>query len=429
MQKVLIITYYWPPAGGPGVQRWLKFATHLKNFNIEPILYVPENPHYPIQDKSLLDEIPKDIKILKKPIAEPYRFAKIFSKKKTERISSGIIDKKKSNSLLQNALLFVRGNFFIPDARKYWVKPSVEFLKNYLEENNVSTVITTGPPHSLHLIGLKLKENSSLKWIADFRDPWTSIGYHKELKLTKFAEKKHVQLEKEVLTKASHILTTSFKTKQEFATITQKPITVITNGFEQKKHEKIPLDEKFTVSHIGSLLAERNPINLWKALAELVQENRDFKEHFQLQLIGKVSGEVVQSIKNEGLQDFLLNRGYVSHRKAIEYQRKSQVLLLIEIDKKETEAIIPGKLFEYLATNRPIIAIGPKNWDVKKILADVRVSIPFLYLEKEKIKSQILKYFKAFQENSLKENPVGLEKYTRKALTEKLSEVIKKTAK
>ena len=176
MQKVLIIAYYWPPAGGPGVQRWLNFVKYLPDFNLEPIVYVTENPNYPITDLSLVKEIPARIRILKQPIFEPYKLASVFSKKKIKRISSGIIQKHKKQSFIEKTMLWIRGNFFIPDARKYWVKPSISYLSTIIEEENITTIITTGPPHSIHLIGLGLKAKYKIHWLTDFRDPWTSIG-------------------------------------------------------------------------------------------------------------------------------------------------------------------------------------------------------------------------------------------------------------
>ena len=193
MKRALIVTYYWPPAGGPGVQRWLKFVKYFKEFGVEPIVYIPENPNYPFVDENFSAEIPSDTEILKHPIKEPYRFAKFFSKKKTKQMSSGIIPKKDSTAI-EKLMLYVRGNFFIPDARVGWVKPSVKYLSDYLENNDVDVVITTGPPHSLHLIGKQLKKELNVKWIADFRDPWTTIHYHKSLRLNKTSEKKHKAL-------------------------------------------------------------------------------------------------------------------------------------------------------------------------------------------------------------------------------------------
>ena len=284
-KRVLIVTYYWPPAGGPGVQRWLKFVKYLPEHDIEPIVYCPSNANYPIIDKSLKAEIPENISILKQPIKEPYKLANLFSKQ-TKTISKGIIKEKNNQSLPERLMLFIRGNFFIPDARKQWVKPSTNFLTTYIQDFNIDTVITTGPPHSLHLIGLKIKQKLEVNWIADFRDPWTTIGYHKQLKLTNFAKKQHKQLESKVLNQADQIVVTSPSTKTEFEAITNKPITVITNGYDQEKVEVNNLDEKFTLSHIGSLLSKRNPEILWQALSEIINNNDDFKRCFQLNLVG-----------------------------------------------------------------------------------------------------------------------------------------------
>ena len=423
-KKLLIITYYWPPAGGPGVQRWLKFVKYLPDFNTQPIVYIPENPTYPIIDNGLQSEVSEKAIILKKKIVEPYGFASFFGKNKTKKISSGIIPNQKKQSFVEKTLLWVRGNIFIPDARFLWVKPSVNYLKKYIEENKIDTIVTSGPPHSLHLIGLQLKKELNVKWFADFRDPWTTIGYHKVLKLSSSAEKKHKALEKEVLTTADTIIVTSKTTKTEFQAITSKPIEVITNGYDVEKVTKQPLDEKFTLAHIGSFLSERNPRILWKALRELIKENPDFKKDFQLKLIGAVSQEVLDTITEFRLNDYVLNLGYVSHQEAVEHQRKSQVLLLIEINSNDTKSIIPGKLFEYMVSERPIIAVGPEGSDFAEIITSTNTGVFFLYDELEQLKELLLKYYNLYKEQNLKVNAVGLQQYSRKSLTEKLSKLI-----
>ncbi|CAM4266835.1 hypothetical protein [Gillisia limnaea] len=424
MKKVLIITYYWPPAGGPGVQRWLKFVKYLRDFDIEPVVYIPKNPDYPLVDESLNEEIPKDITILKKRIFEPYSLAGIFSKKQTTTISSGIITDEKEQSFLQKLLLFIRGNFFIPDARKFWVKPSIKFLSNYIQKNNIDTIITTGPPHSVHLIGLGLKEKHKLRWIADFRDPWTSIGYHKKLKLTETSEIKHKKMEEKVLKKASDIITTSFTTKAEFEKITGKPITVITNGYDVFSPAEVKLDEKFTISHIGSLLSGRDPKNLWLVLGELVKEDVHFAKDFRLKLVGAVSDEVVYSIKKSGLQEHLELIGYVSHPEALKIQGSSQVLLLVEINSEETRGIIPGKLFEYMAAKRPVLALGPEKWDVEKILQETGSGNYFNYREMENLKFRIRAYYELYKKDALRSDSKNIEKYSRENLTQKLAELL-----
>ncbi|WP_396146114.1 glycosyltransferase family 4 protein [Flavobacterium sp.] len=423
-KKLLIITYYWPPAGGPGVQRWLKFVKYLPDFNVQPIVYIPENPTYPIVDEGLMSEVSDKAIILRNKIFEPYQLAGFLSKKETKKISSGIIPAAKKQSFVEKMMLWVRGNLFIPDARKFWVNPSVQYLKKYIQENNIDTIVTSGPPHSLHLIGLKLKQELGVKWFADFRDPWTTIGYHKALKLSSYSDKKHKALEHQVLTTADTIIVTSKTTKTEFQAITNKPIEVITNGYDVENVPKQTLDEKFTLAHIGSFLSDRNPKILWESLKELVSENEVFKNHFQLKLIGKVSQEILDSISEFKLDAYLNNLGYVSHSEAIKHQKASQVLLLIEIDSEETKSIIPGKLFEYMVSERPIIAIGPKDSDFAEIITSTNTGVFFTYNEKERLKKTILSNFELYLDNKLQVYPVGLQQYSRKSLTEKLAKLI-----
>lgn len=427
-KKLLIITYYWPPAGGPGVQRWLKFVKYLPEFNIQPIVYIPENPNYPIIDNGLQSEVSDKAIILKNKIFEPYGLASFFGKNKTKKISSGIIPNQKKQSFLEKTLLWVRGNLFIPDARFLWIKPSEKYLKKYIEENNIDKIVTSGPPHSLHIIGLQLKKDLGVKWFADFRDPWTTIGYHKALKLSSYANKKHKALEKLVLTSADTIIVTSKTTKTEFQAITSKPIEVITNGYDEEKIEKQPLDEKFTLAHIGSFLSERNPRILWQALQELVIENPDFKNDFRLKLIGATSQEVLDTIATFQLNEYIQNLGYVSHQEAVEHQRKSQVLLLIEINSTATKSIIPGKLFEYMVSERPIIAIGPEGSDFAEIITATNTGVFFTYDEKEKLKTLLLKYYQEYQNQNLKVHAVGLQQYSRKSLTQQLVQILNRNS-
>jgi glycosyltransferase, family 1 len=424
MRKVLIITYYWTPAGGPGVQRWLKFVKYLRDFNIEPIVYIPENPTYPIIDNEIGNDLPTDIQIIKHPIWEPYAWASLFSKKKTQKISSGIIPRKKV-SILDKVLLWIRGNCFIPDARKFWVKPSVKYLNKFIKENQIETIITTSPPHSVHLIGYELKKLiPHLKWISDFRDPWTTIGYYKDLRLTKWADKRQHYWEKEVLQQSDLVITTSFKTQKDFQQLTNTPIEVITNGYDEEKTITPPLSNKFLISHIGSLLSDRNPKMLWKILAELVREEPHFAEDFTLCFAGKVSEEIEEDIRYNELTPYYINKGYISHQEAISLQKQSQVLLLIEIDSEETQGIIPGKLFEYMISGRPILAIGPHNWDVTPILIETQTGTFVGYTDASQMKAKILEFYHQFQHRTLKTSPTKVEQYSRKSLTQRLAKCI-----
>jgi len=423
-KKALIITYYWPPAGGPGVQRWLKFVKYLPEFNIDPVVFIPKNPNYPIIDESFASEVSKDITIINHPINEPYKWAGFFSNKSSKTISKGIISEEQEQSFIEKVMLYVRGNFFIPDARVGWVKPSVSFLLEYIKKEGIETIITTGPPHSVHLIGLQLKQKLDIKWLADFRDPWTTIGYHKQLKLTSASKAKHKSFEKQVLNSSNQIIVTSFVTKQEFKNMTNKPIEVITNGYDDDAAVDFIMDTKFTLSHIGSLLSKRNPEILWRVLNELISENDDFSKDFQLNFIGSISKKVLESIKNFNLSNYINEVGYLSHKEAIINQKKSQLLLLIEIDSEDTKCIIPGKLFEYMVSNRPIVAIGPKDSDVEKIIKETNTGHYFNYSDYESLKRIILEHYKAFQNKTLQSHPIGLQKYHRKALTKSLANLL-----
>ncbi len=423
MKKVLIITYYWPPAGGPGVQRWLKFVKYLRDFSIEPIIYIPENPNYPIRDEAFINEIPTGLKIYKHLIFEPYKLASFFFGKKTKKISSGIIQTK-NQSVLEKTMLWVRGNLFIPDARKYWIKPSISYLSAIIQNENIDTIITTGPPHSVHLIGLKLKEKLMVKWISDFRDPWTSISYHKNLRLTQYAQRKHKNLESKVLKTADKIIVTSKTTKKEFLNITKQPIEVITNGFDHFYDGDIELDANFSIAHIGSFLSERNPENLWKVLYALTIENKAFKEALQIKLVGVVSDEVLASINAHGLAPFVDFVGYVSHEEALIIQRKSQILLLAEINTFETKGIIPGKLFEYMSAKRPILALGPKGWDAEQIIKETATGKAFNYAQVAELKKVLLEWFIDYQQHKLVINSTNFENYSRRELTRKLAALL-----
>ena len=425
-KKVLIVTYYWPPSGGPGVQRWLKFVKYLPDFDIEPIVYIPENPTYPILDSDLEQDVSKKITILRKRIFEPYGIASIFGSGKIKKISKGIIPHKRKQSFFESISLWIRGNIFIPDARVFWVKPSISYLDKYIKENKIDTVITTGPPHSVHLIGLGLKKLNKITWIADFRDPWTTIGYHKSLKLNSQSQLRHSSMEKEVLCTADSVIVTSRTTKTEFSKISSKPIEIITNGYDTEKVQKKALDVKFSLAHIGSFLSERNPRILWKALKELLKEEKGFADNFEIKLAGAISPIILATIEEFGLTRYLNNMGYLAHKEAVAEQRSAQVLLLIEIDSEETNGIIPGKIFEYMVSGRPVIGIGPDMSDFAEIITETNTGVFINYDEKDKLKDTILKYYQQYLDGNLKSSAVGLQKYSRKNLTAQLAQILKK---
>jgi len=435
-KKILIITYYWPPAGGPGVQRWLKFAKYLPDFGWKPIIYTPENPSYPLLDESLLKDVPENLEIVKTKIWEPYQLAEKLNKS-NKKFKAGQFDVGKNQSWKSKLSIWVRGNFFIPDARVFWVKPSVKFLEQYLKENKIDVVVTSGPPHSLHLIGLDLKKKlPNLKWIADFRDPWTEISYYKHLKLTKNSDQKHRQLESQVFKNADITLATSYTDAENFRKNGANAVC-ITNGFDVdvkmsnredikslNNEQQLNNAPQFTLSYIGVLEQLRNPENLWKALDDMVKTNSDFAEKFSLKFAGRIDDKILNEIENSSLKKHILNLGYLSHDKAIDEMQSSDILLITNFPNESSRGIIPGKIFEYLATGKQIISFGPNDADVSKILDETKAGKHFGYNDAETIKKFILEKFELWKNGNLSENAQNIEQFSRKNLTKKLSEIL-----
>ncbi|MHA6697349.1 glycosyltransferase family protein [Chryseobacterium sp. A321] len=423
-KKVLIITYYWPPAGGPGVQRWLKFTKYLPEFGYEPYVYTPENPSYPLLDPSLEKQVPKELTLVQTKIWEPYQLAELLSSS-NQKYKAGQFDKVENQSLKGRLSIWVRGNFFIPDARKFWVKPSLRFLKTYLKKNSIDTVITSGPPHSMHLIGLGLKkEDPSLKWIADFRDPWTEISYYKHLKLSKWADRRHHALEKEVLQTADLTLATSYSDAEQFKSLGANAIC-ITNGFDPSdlpaiSNDSPKSDSKFSLSYIGVLEQLRNPQLLWDVLIELVESEKAWKEKLELRFVGRIDPKLLESLQSSPLSPHLKELGYLSHEEALAQMQKASLLLITNFPSSASKGIIPGKLFEYLASEKRILSFGPPSADVQKILEETKSGSHFAYDESSALKEFLKKEMDLFESGEKKQGSASIEKFTRRSLTKSL---------
>ena len=421
-KKVLIITYYWPPSGGSGVQRWLKFSKYLRDFNIEPVIYTIDNPSYPIKDTSLESEVPLGLEVLKQPIFEPNSFLSIFGNNKKKE-SAGFLNP--NPTLLGRFFQYVRANYFIPDARKFWIKPSVKFLSNYLKNNEIEVVITTGPPHSIHIIGLALRDKFKIKWISDFRDPWTEIDYFQQLPLTKKANKKHHQLEQEVLEKSDMVIVVGETMKKKFLKHNHN-IEVLTNGFDSYENSlTIELDSNFSITHVGLMNADRNPTILWEVLYEISSENIDFKNNLRIKFIGKIDDTVIQDIQVFNPKN-IVKIPYLDHDEVRKYQASSQVLLLSINHVPSAKGIITGKIFEYLQAKRPILGIGPEDGDAAAILKKTNAGNILGFNNKVELKAAVLKLYKDFKEEKLFVKSINIEQFHRKNITRQLAQVIKK---
>ena len=421
-KKVLIITYYWPPAGGSGVQRWLKFSKYLRDFEIEPIIYTVKNPSYPILDDSLLSEIPEGIEIVKQKIFESNSLLSIFGST-SKKESAGFLNP--NPTFFGKIIQYIRANYFIPDARKFWIQPSVNFLSNYLENNHIDAIITTGPPHSMHIIGLELKKKLGIKWISDFRDPWTEIDYFQQLPLTKKATKKHHDLEQEVLRKSDMVVVVGETMKEKFLKHTKR-IEVLTNGFDSNENSLTQeLDQKFSITHVGLMNSDRNPTILWKVLNEISNTNPNFKNDLRIKLIGKLDDAVIQDLKVFD-HNTIETIPYLDHKDVSKYQASSQVLLLSINEVPSAKGIITGKIFEYLLAKRPILAIGPEDGDAAMILKNTNAGTIVGFKNKTALKATILNLYKDYKEGVLFVKSIDIEQYHRKNITSQLAEVIKK---
>ncbi|MGD1844592.1 MAG: glycosyltransferase [Salibacteraceae bacterium] len=429
MKRVLIVVYYWPPSGGAGVQRWVKLSKYLHQFGWEPVIFTPENPEAPLQDKGLLKEVREGMEVIKTPIWEPYSLYKRFTGKGSqEKISPGVLLENRNRSFTEKLSVWIRGNFFVPDARKFWVKPSVKFLHKYLEEHTIDAIVTSGPPHSMHLIALGLKQLRPIPWIADFRDPWTNIHYHDELMLGPRAAQKHQQLEQATLDTADHVVTASYSMERDFVAQGAQSVSTVTNGYDAADYANAApvLDEKFTLTHIGTLYGSRSPEALWAALGSLIQSQPGFAEVFTLRLVGKTDPEVYAAIEQHGLTSYLDDRGYVSHHEVIDFQRQTQLLLLIFSEAERT--IIPGKVFEYLAARRPVLCIGSPEWDAPQILSKEEAGATFDFQNSEGIRAQLQQWFEAFQGGGLHPKEKDISRYSRTELARKYAGLLDKVA-
>ena len=422
-KRVLIITYYWPPSAGSGVQRWLKFAKYLPEYGWEPVIFTPENPDFELNDESLLQEVSKDIEVLKFPIWEPYS---IFRKiKRTPIKDPGIILENKKKSLTDRLAIWLRANLLVPDPRVFWVKPSVNFLLDIIKRNNIKAIITTGPPHSVHLIGRNLKRKSGLPWIADFRDPWSAWEFLDTLPMLKPVRNWHHNLELSVLKEANEVVTISPTFKRELERIGKRKVQLITNGFDASDLpdllETPPQADVFHVVYTGIIDAIRNPIPFIEAFQNAFSTS---ETKVRLTFVGRVSEQVQQYVqKDPWLRLHVDFSGYLSHKEVFAYYQQASLLLLILTNTKNAKGNIPGKLFEYMATGRKIIALGDPEGDSATIIHEANAGMVFRHEALEQMEAYLNERVNALPEGEKR----NLDTFNRKFLTGKLALLLDET--
>lgn len=431
IKKLLIITYYWPPSGGIGVLRCLKYAKYLSKLGWEITVFTVKNGQYPYIDHSNDKDIPDNIKVIRSNIWEPYNIYKLISgKKKTENVNNVFSTSNSKRGFIYNFSVWIRSNFFIPDARAIWVKPSVKYLEKYLAENEIDAILSNGPPHSNTRIACLLKKKfPRIHWHADFQDPWSQVDYFAQLKLTSWGHKKHIEMEQEVFQYADSISIVSPSWKTDLESIGAKNVKVLEWGFDiddYKSIDRVP-DQKFTIAHIGIMGFDRNPIMFFQAVKELIDENEYFSNNFELKLIGEVDLTVRNEIQKFGLEPWVNYKGSVSRNIAIQETLNSQVLLLLLNQQPNAKGRIPGKLFEYLAVSRPILVLGPEFCDSGKIVESSMSGINLNYNNKYEIKKYLLEMFNNFvKSGDLSIDQNNIYQYDIKNITRKLDVILRK---
>ncbi len=425
-KKVLIITYYWPPSGGGGVQRWLKFTKYLSEFGWNPVVFTPENPAFDQKDESLLKEVSTDVEVLHFPIWEPYGIFKKVSGRKELR--QGQVLEEGKQGLLSKLAIWVRGNLFVPDPRVFWVKPSVDYLSSILRTNQISTIVTTGPPHSVHLIGMKLKmQNPGLKWVADFRDPWSQWDILKQFRMLPFIWAKHRKLEQQVFKVADRLITVSKSWQQDFKSLGARRSVVITNGYDVDD-DKVSVHhkpQKFVISHLGMLNKLRNPQALWQALEQLIDEDEGFGGDFNLRLTGILSKEVLETIAAfPKLNASLQTENSVPHEEVYQVYQESAVLLLILNQSENAQGHLPGKLFEYMSAKKPVLALGLPQSDAAEILKETGLGKTIDWNDQAEIKTHLSVMYEQWKSGSIDSHEVDISKYSRRALTGQLAALL-----
>ncbi len=418
--KVLIATYYWPPSGGPGVQRYLKFAKYLPAFDIEPIILTVKNPTYPIQDPTLKEEIPDNLKIYKTRTIEPFGIYAGLSGEKAESIKPTI--ELEGETFRSSIGSWIRANVFIPDARAGWLITARLKAEDLVRDFNIQTVITTGPPHSVHFIGKHLRQKQNIRWLADFRDPWSQVYYNQILPRTSIAEQVDEKLEKSILSKADEVIVVSNSQAESFRKIVERGYRVITNGFDPDDFKGINPPDRTSkgtlIRHIGNIGEAAVPeafLRAVKSVSDTINLTVEFigDNHPGLQkLIHKYKLHKIVSIKD-----------YLPHKIAIQKMSDANILLLSIPDVEDIQHHIPGKLFEYIGTGRPILMLGPENGDSAKIIKQEDAGIACGFNDFESIKKAIIT-LSEHKAHGISADQMVSHKYSRITLTKNLAALI-----
>ena len=429
MKKILFITYYWPPSGGAGVQRSLKFVKYLPDFGIDPFVLTVDERYasYPLWDEALSKEIPENIKVFKSKSIEVLKMHSLFTKK--ENIPHGGFANSNKEKLFQKILRFLRGNLFIPDARIGWIRFAEKAAAGIIKKEKIDTVFISSPPHSSQLIGLRLKKKFNIRLIADLRDPWTDIYFYKDLLHTKRAAAKDAKYELEVLNYADEVITVSAPIMEIFlkkkSTLSHAKFHILPNGYDESDFQNIvkPVENLFCITYVGSIADSYKPDVFFEILGKVVNEFG--KVNFRMRFVGSMPESIKQKINTYHLNGITEFVSQVSHNQAIQFMQESTILLLLIPEVPNNYGILTGKLFEYLASRRPVIGLGPVGGEASAILNECEAGKMFSRNDSECLYSYLkLLILKWQQENDFVVTNEKYFKYSRKTLAKNLASII-----
>lgn len=432
LKKVLIIAYYFPPSGGPGVQRVLKHVKYLKEFGWEPVVLTVINGQFPARDESLLNEIPNDVKVYRTKIFEPYDIYRWFTgKKKGTAIDVNTIKKDDQKISFKEKLAeFIRATFFIPDARIGWIPSAVKKAEEIIKSENINAIYSSSPPYTCSLIARKLKRKHGLKWVAGFRDPWTDfISTPKRWLIPKMIDRSQ---EKSVFKEADHIecawLGIIKDALAKYPDLDESKFHHVPNGFDSNDFPEVENinNHKFTFTYTGSLYGRRNPSSIFAAIEELIIEGKVKADKISFKFIGRFGSEVEEMFEKASFKSNIEVVSYVPHKESIRYLLKSDVLLLIVDESKESEDIVPGKVYEYIGVFKTVFALAPEESAISKLIHETNSGIIVHQSDKEKLKNEYLNLYESWMSGKIDYKPDDekIKSYERRNSAKRLSELL-----
>ena len=428
-KSIGILAYYWPPAGGSGVQRWLRFSNHLCDLGWDVHVFTFKNPKYPILDNTTLEKVNPLIKVSKISGFEFPNFLTRYSSEESLRdymryrgnygYGLGMNKFFRGRSPEKSFTFMLRELFLFPDARKFLINPAYKFLKQYYSENNLSALITTGPPHSMHLAGMKLKKDLGINWIADFRDPWSNFFQNKLLNQLKSTMKKHEQAENEVLESCDAAFTTSKSLRSKFLNKNSSTF-YIPSGFEEKIESTN--HDKFRILYTGSMKKIQNPGNLWQVLQELIESDEQFKQDVEIVLIGNIDRLIFYTNEFKKIRDRKI-LSYMSKNELNLEISKAELLVVCSVNYPDSNDIIPGKFFHYLAANKNILGISNKGSDLEKIINETKSGMSFDFNNYDDLKNYIYQCYQNYIKGEKPKNEMN-ESYLSMSIAKEIDKIV-----